>query len=110
MGDKCIKVNIPLNEEDYITGNGEGVWVEIDWKTEELYDQDAVGTGYYGVLANDSLYYPELGCGDIIAFEMRGEHRPVADFHGFLKGSNRLSEHDKMLVIKRIAERTAGAI
>lgn len=31
---KYIKVNIPLTERDYLSGNGEGVWVEVDERVE----------------------------------------------------------------------------
>ena len=70
--EKLIKINLPLTEVDFTTGYGEGVWIEVDQKTKDDYDQDAIGTGYCGILANDSLYYPGLCCGEIIYFEMRG--------------------------------------
>ena len=44
------------------------------------------GSGYKGILANDSIYYPGLMCGEEILFEMRGENRPVVDYYGFLAG------------------------
>lgn len=28
-----IKVNLPLTEQDYLAGNGEGVWVLVDSET-----------------------------------------------------------------------------
>lgn len=110
MAEKYIKVNIPLTEEDYQTGNGEGVWVEVDEATREAYDKDITGSRYKGVLANDSLYYPGIGCGDVIEFEMRGDCRPVADFHGFLSGRDRLTEAGKALVIRKIAEYQSGIV
>lgn len=103
--DKYIKVNIPLTEEDYHSGNGEGVWVEVDQKTRRAYDCDAIGSGYHGILANDSLYYPGLNCGDIIEFEMRGENRPVVDFPNFLSSRNRLTAAGKAMLIATIAEK-----
>ena len=81
-----IKVNLPLTEAAYRAGNGEGVWVLVDPETKDDYDRDAEGPGYVGILDNDSFYYPGLDHGTPIPFEMRGERRPVADFHGFLKG------------------------
>ena len=43
---KYIKVNIPLTERDYLSGNGEGVWVEVDEATRLAYDRDATGSGH----------------------------------------------------------------
>ena len=37
---KYIKVNIPLTERDYLSGNGEGVWVEVDEETRRAYDEN----------------------------------------------------------------------
>ena len=77
---KYIKVNIPLTERDYLSGNGEGVRAISEW--------DATGSGYKGILANDSIYYPGLMCGEEILFEMRGENRPVVDYYGFFGGED----------------------
>jgi len=79
-----IKVNFPLMAEDYVSGNGEGMWVRVDAETKAAYDADASGGRYIGVLDNDSFYNPGLNHGVLVPFEMRGEYRPVADFHGFL--------------------------
>lgn len=109
MSDKYIKVNIPLTEEDYRSGNGEGVWVEVDSETEKAYDRDAIGSDYHGILANDSLYYPGLSCGDMIEFEMRGEKRPVVAW-SFLSGRTHLTEAGKAMLIQKIAEGKEGAV
>lgn len=82
--DRPIMVNFPLTAEDFASGNGEGVWVKVDAETKAVYDADASGGQYVGVLDNDSFYYPGLNHGALIPFEMRGEYRPVADFYGFL--------------------------
>lgn len=105
---KYIKVNIPLTEQDYISGNGEGVWVEVDEATRLAYDQNAVGAGYKGILANDSFYYPGLMCGEEIPFEMRGELRPVVDYYGFLEERTHLTQEGKEAVIRKIAEAMCG--
>ena len=34
-----IMVNLPKDERDYLSGNGEGVWVLVDDETEKAYDQ-----------------------------------------------------------------------
>lgn len=109
MAEKYIKVNIPLTEENYLSGNGEGVWVEVDESTRAAYDSDARGGIYHGILANDSLYYPGLGCGDVVEFEMRGEHRPVVRFD-FLEGRPRLTEADKDAIIRKMVGDHPGKI
>ncbi len=100
-----IKVNIPLTEKEYISGNGEGVWVLVDDKTKYAHDSDAVGPGYHGILANDSLYYPGLCVGDMIEFEMRGYNRPVADYYRFLKDRTHLTEAGKEMLIATISRK-----
>ena len=95
-----IKVNFPLTEEDYKTGNGKGMWVLVDHETKKTHDEDAMGGRYYGILDNDSLYYPGLESGTVIPFEMRGQNRPVADFHGFLEQLIKLTPEGKKLLIK----------
>ena len=42
---KYIKVNIPLTVRDYLSGNGEGVWVEVDEATRLAYDRMQQGLG-----------------------------------------------------------------
>lgn len=78
--------------------------MEVDESTRAAYDRDAIGQGYHGILANDSLYYPELKCGDLIPFEMRGEKRPVADFSRFLSPLNRITSEEKAELTRQIAE------
>lgn len=99
-----IKVNFPLTETDYQTGNGEGMWVRVDKKTADAYNQDAVGPGYYGILDNDSLYYPGLNHGAVIPFEMRGEFRPVADFQFLSSLQTKLTPEGKAALLRKIAE------
>lgn len=103
MNDQYIKVNIPLTEKDYRTGNGEGVWVAVDDETMRAYNRNVIGPGFYGILANDSLYYPGLCCGDMIEFEMRGHNRPVVDYRKFLKDRDKLTEDGKVALIRLIA-------
>lgn len=100
-----IQINLPLTEEEFLSGNGEGVWVKVDAATRRDYDADKIGTGYFGILDNDSLYYPGLGPGEVIPFEMRGENRPVADYRGFLARRSKLTPEGKTQLMKKIAER-----
>ena len=99
-----IKGNLPLTERDYAAGNGEGVWVLVDPETKKAHDEEATGGLYVGILDNDSCYYPCLNHGELIPFEMRGECRPVADFHGFLSKFTKLTPEGKELLIRQIAE------
>ena len=101
---KYIKINLPLTEEEYVAGNGEGVWVEVDRQTKSAFDRDAIGKGFYGILSNDSIYYPGLNRGVVLPFELRGENRPVADFLGFLATRPHLTANGKAAVIQKIAE------
>lgn len=99
-----IKVNLPLTEHEYQNGNGEGVWVLVDKETKRALDEDATGKGYIGILDNDSFYYPGLNAGELFPFEMRGEHRPVADYHGFLAKLDHISQEEKAELIRQIVE------
>ena len=100
---KFIRVNLPLTEQDYLSGNGEGVWVKVDESTRAAYDANLTGPGYCGVLDNDSLYYPRLACGAPIPFELRGQLRPVADFPGFLCFLPKLTPEEKAALLRKIA-------
>lgn len=79
-----IMVNLPPEERDYLSGNGEGVWVLVDEETLEAYNRNSDDKNFVGILDNDSIYYPGLRAGMLIPFEMRGEYRPVVDFYTFL--------------------------
>lgn len=103
-----IQVNLPLTGQDYADGNGEGVWVLVDPETKKAYDQDLTGKGYIGILDNDSCYYPGLNAGELLPFEMRGEFRPVADFHGFLAQLPRLTPEAKAALIQKITDHCPG--
>lgn len=102
-----IQINLPLTEQDYQSGNGEGVWVKVEPAIRRAYDADTIGPGYFGILDNDSLYYPGLACGDMIPFEMRGECRPVANYPGFLSRLSKLTSEGKTLLMRKIAEQQA---
>ena len=74
---EIIKVNLPANKRDYIAGNGEGVFVQVDSKTKADYDSDKAGAGYIGTLDNFSYKYKGLKPGQEIPLELRGKNRPV---------------------------------
>lgn len=75
-----IKVNLPDSKDSYKTGNGEGVWVLVCEQAKAAYDQDAEGFFCFGILDNDSCYWPGLNHGAAIPFEMRGKNRPVVPY------------------------------
>ena len=78
-------------------------------ETARAYDEDVTGGLYVGILDNDSCYYPGLNHGELLPFEMRGECRPVADFHGFLSKLTKLTPEGKELLIRQIAEHRSSA-
>lgn len=92
QADKCtehIKVNLPDSKDSYTTGNGEGVWVLVSERVKEIYDRDAEGGFCFGILDNDSCYWPGLNHGAAIPFEMRGANRPVVPYEWLYDGSER---------------------
>lgn len=103
-----IMVNLPLTEQDYLAGNGEGVWVLVDPQTKKAHNTDAIGKGYFGILDNDSFYYPGLNHGKLLPFEMRGDCRPVADYHSFLSGLTKLTQEGRELLIRQIIKNQRG--
>lgn len=92
QADECteyIKINLPGSEDSYKTGNGEGVWVLVSEQVKAIYDRDAEGGYYFGILDNDSCYWPGLNHGAAIPFEMRGKNRPVVPYEWLYDGSER---------------------
>lgn len=90
QADKCteyIKVNLPESRAGFEAGTGEGVWVLVSKQVKEIYDQDAEGGYYFGILDNDSCYWPGLNHGAPIPFAMRGTNRPVASYMWLWEGS-----------------------
>ena len=75
-----IKANLPLNEQAYRDGTGEGVWFIVNDKTKAAHDADASGARYYGILMHNSVYYPEFKPGELLPLEMRGDKRPVVPY------------------------------
>lgn len=75
---KLFKVNLPQTFDDYLSGNGEGMWACCSEKDQAKIDEDVAEGIIFVKLLNDSIYYPELEYGTIIPVELRGECRPVA--------------------------------
>lgn len=96
-----FKVNLPSTYENYINGNGEGVWACGDEKTKLAYDNDVSGGIYFVMILNDSGYYPDLTNKTIIPVEMRGEKRPTAIFDE-LKAKYGMSHREEF--IEKIAK------
>ena len=89
-----IKVNFPICEKDFYSGNGEGMWVIVDDNVKKKYDNDDKGGSYTGILDNDSMYYPKLKVGAKVTFELRGKNRPVALIKDFLENYEAISEEE----------------
>lgn len=75
--EKCFKVNLPSNGEDFENGNGEGVWACATEETFQAWDNNEEGIHFVKIL-NDSMYYPNLSCDTVIPVELRKDARPVA--------------------------------
>ena len=80
-----IKVNLPSNEKNYLSGNGEGCWVLVNEDAFKAYENDENDTTYNGILDNDSIYYPGLLAGTEIPIETRGKCRPVVPYSWLLE-------------------------
>lgn len=97
FNDTYFKVNIPVDEEDFIYGLGEGIWC---CSTNEGYSKwandDSVGEIIYVKVLNDPIYYGKMQYLDIIPVETRGKNRPVALLDELIakygKGCNPLNE------------------
>ena len=80
-----IKVMVPPNKEWYEYGAGEGCWFIVDDRTKAAYDLDAIGGEFYGILDNDSYYYPGLMHGERLPIEMRGKRASVVPIEALQK-------------------------
>lgn len=76
-----IKINVPTTEEEYLSGNGEGMWALADEKTKRAYDEDAASGEYEVILDNNSFFWDGLEHGQLVPIEMRGEARPVVPYN-----------------------------
>ncbi|OPY58710.1 MAG: hypothetical protein A4E55_00765 [Pelotomaculum sp. PtaU1.Bin035] len=78
--DLLIKVYLPACEDEYLTGFGESVKCLVDQETKKLIDKNITGRVALAMLQNDSLYYPGLIAGEVVAIELRGPGPPIAIF------------------------------
>jgi Uncharacterized protein conserved in bacteria len=104
MDKEYIKVNLPLDEQGYKGGNGEGVWVIVDQDVFKQYKSDYCGGKFTGTIANDSLYYPSLQYGSTVVFTMRGKNRPVAIYGDFLDRLTAITKEQKNKLIEKTLE------
>ena len=75
---RFIKVNLPDKKN---SGNGEGCFVIVESDVYNyVMDNTNKGNEYRGVLANDSLYYPQLKAGTVIPVITRGSLRPRSSY------------------------------
>lgn len=105
-----IKVNLPRNKENFLSGNGEGCWVSVSEEVKEKHDAGYDGGIFEGILDNDSFYYPDLKCGAEVSFVMRGNNRPIALIDGFLEHYQALTDEAFHELIERINFKEKGAI
>ena len=74
-----FKINLSDNNEDYLNGNGEGVWAIGNRDTMKAHKDNELGNNIYFVrILNDSVYYPGLMCDTVVPIKFRGDKRPVA--------------------------------
>lgn len=78
-------MNLPWDYDGYVSGNGEGVWVEaISNPREYARYENRSRRGHMLVrLMNDSVYYPQLRAGSVVRVGLRGRHRPVLSYRDF---------------------------
>lgn len=105
---KMFKVNLPETQENYISGNGEGVWACGNSKTLNAWRKNKNKGIYFAMVLNDSVYYPKLKCGMIIPIEMRGDKRPVALYEELLNNYEidfeNIEMTKKMLMMKMLLD------
>ena len=90
---KLIRVNIPLDIIHWSNAKAETVWVEIDGKTYDAYQGRKPGGFYYGILRNDSFFFPKSFCyGARIAFTFSYDGLPTAIISGVLFGFGQAEE------------------
>ena len=76
-----IKINVPTTEEEYVRGNGEGMWALTDDSGKRAYDEDAESGEYEVIIDNDSFFWEGLEHGQLMPVEMRGVHRPIVPYN-----------------------------
>ena len=103
-----IKAMIPPDIGSYNHGCGEGCFFIVDDRTKTAYDLNATGGGFFGILANDSLYYPGLKYGERLPIEMRGSRAPVVPLEALEKWKVRTPEEVIAEYNAYMAERRKG--
>lgn len=80
FANKIFKVNLPSSDENFITGNGEGIWAcatnESDY--EKATSDNSKGELIIVKILNEPIYYDKLHIFDYVVAETRGENRAVA--------------------------------
>jgi hypothetical protein len=82
--DKYFKLNLPNSVAEFISGNGEGIWVyPLTDADKTIYDNDIKGETFDCIVMNDCITYP-IQCGSIIKGRITGsDTRPTIDFDWF---------------------------
>ena len=73
-----IRVSIPLDTIHWTNASVETVWVEVDKRTYDIYHSGKAGGFYYGILRNDSVFFPKTFCfGARVMFTLNTEGLPT---------------------------------
>lgn len=77
MDENLIKIRIPLDQVWWLSPQAEKIWLEVDDLTYQEYKNGKIGGPYYGMLRNDSYFFPKsLEYGTYIPFMLTGEEFP----------------------------------
>ena len=100
-----FKVNLPFNEDDFNSGNGEGCWACCSKEDMEKMDKD-IPCYFTAKILNDSLYYPNIKYGmEISCMFMGNRKRPVADIAMLqLMYGKPISEEEKRELLEKVWE------
>lgn len=78
---KPVTINIPFNEKEYKSGNGETIWAAVSNNDKEKYDNDCDNGTVEVMLLNNSVGFPSLMIGEKIMCEWRGKKIPVVPWN-----------------------------
>lgn len=101
---KLFKVNLPFTKDDFLAGNGEGVWAIADDETFEKLESGSNLENLYVRIFNDSMYYKGLLSETILPIETRGDNRPVVPYEYLNENYKRISEEERLDLIRRISQ------
>lgn len=94
--EKYFKLNLPNTVDEFISGNGEGIWVyPLADADKTIYDNAIKGETFDCIAMNDCLTYP-IRCGSIIKGRITGsDTRPIIDYD-WLDNTIKTASNDEM--------------